>query len=500
MTNITGNTDDSRDQRGASTSQHSDESCDQHGASGSQNSDESCDQHGASDSPRPSSAMTSIAQSTMGIGTLCSYLVGGRGAIITMAQSRWSLAIGGMFVLVGGLARHYDGADLLHQPWFLLRPLAASLVVSASIFLVVHLVAWFKLRGEPGRPSLVRAYQSFLGLFWMTAPMALIYAVPYERFLSEEGALGANIASLALVSVWRVTLMARVISVMYGFGFLGALMLVMIVADTAAIVALMNAPLPTVDLMGGLQRTRSEAIIATTAFNVGIGAVLSLAIWVMGVLVTLARSRPNWPAIDGTAHDLGNDGTALDVGNGSRRAETRARAGRPTLALIALPIVLVIACVPIMMVTQPEQIRAHRVAQMLRSGAIDDALAEMSRHQRDDFPPIWSPPPRPAFREWEPPIEQVLEAIARKPPAPWVASTFAEKARSGFGRRFMLELNRIGATEGGEAIAPRELMNTRDSERTVLKWLIEIDPSYTEDQRERLRRAIARSEEALDAP
>jgi len=60
----------------------------------------------------------------MGIGTLLRYLIGDRKAILAIAGSRHSLWIGFLFVLSAGLAREYDGEDLLHEPWHALIPLA----------------------------------------------------------------------------------------------------------------------------------------------------------------------------------------------------------------------------------------------------------------------------------------------------------------------------------------------------------------------------------------
>src|SRR4051794_11153260 len=116
----------------------------------------------------------------MSIGTLLRYLIGDREAILAIAGTRHSLWIGFLFVLSAGLAREYDGEDLLHEPWHALIPLAASLASSLGLFTLAYGQAVCK--GESWREAPGR-YLSFLGLFWMTAPLAWLYAVPYERFL-----------------------------------------------------------------------------------------------------------------------------------------------------------------------------------------------------------------------------------------------------------------------------------------------------------------------------
>ena len=50
----------------------------------------------------------------------------------------------------------------------------------------------------------------------MTAPLAWIYAIPVERFLGAYEATQANLWMLGIVSVWRIVLMIRVVSVLFG--------------------------------------------------------------------------------------------------------------------------------------------------------------------------------------------------------------------------------------------------------------------------------------------
>jgi hypothetical protein len=146
----------------------------------------------------------------MRVATIFAYLVGRRQAILEVAADRRTLGVGALLVLSAGLARNYDRASLLHEPWRLLGPFAASLAVSGPLFLSVYGPARWKGMESPG---IGRAYRSFLALYWMTAPLAWLYGIPHERFLSVTAATDANLATLALVSVWRVALMIRVVSV-----------------------------------------------------------------------------------------------------------------------------------------------------------------------------------------------------------------------------------------------------------------------------------------------
>src|SRR5262249_34272404 len=105
------------------------------------------------------------------------YLIGNRQAIFDIATDRRAIFIGFLFLLSARCAREYDGEDLLHEPWYLLIPLAASLASSFLLYLVTYGVVclW---RAQGTGPTFLNGYRSFLGLFWMTAPLAWLYAVP----------------------------------------------------------------------------------------------------------------------------------------------------------------------------------------------------------------------------------------------------------------------------------------------------------------------------------
>ena len=103
------------------------------------------------------------------LGTLVSYLFGSREAIRTLATHRDTVGLGLIFVLSAAFSREYDGEDLLHEPWHLLLPLVASLGTSLVLFCLVDVVAWCR---KSERARFLSRYRSFLGLYWMTAPLA----------------------------------------------------------------------------------------------------------------------------------------------------------------------------------------------------------------------------------------------------------------------------------------------------------------------------------------
>lgn len=175
----------------------------------------------------------------MTLATLCKYLIGDRRAILDIAASRSAVYIGLLFVLAAGLAREYDGEDLRSEPWHL--PLGASLATSALLYLLLQALLWIRGGQADGRRL---RYRELLSLYWMTAPLALLYGIPFERFLSAADATRANLALLGIVSLWRVLLMSRALSVAYEVNFFRALFPVKLFADSVALVLLGTMPIP----------------------------------------------------------------------------------------------------------------------------------------------------------------------------------------------------------------------------------------------------------------
>ena len=343
----------------------------------------------------------------MRLRTLGLYLIGNREAILELAANRRALWVGLLFVLSAGFAREYDGEDLLREPWYLLIPVGASLIASFLLFLVACGSVF--LRRE-GRPPFWRAYRSFLTLFWLTAPLAWLYAIPYERFMSPGAATRANLWTLAFVAAWRVVLMARVASVLTGRGFGLSFCLVMVFADAIALAALYFTPVPVISFMGGVRLTESESAVAGATMLVGCLGFFSAPIWLIGGLGAFVK-RATWQLPTPTP------------------AET-VPVSRGVWALVALSLLV---WVPILPFTQPEQRLRAQVERDLKSGRIAEALDLMSAHEPSDFPPGWEPPPHIGYREHSPHILDVMDALVSREVAPWVQAEFVEKFRRSLG-------------------------------------------------------------------
>lgn len=346
----------------------------------------------------------------MTLSTLFKYLIGNRQAILDIAASRSSVYVGLLFVLAAGLAREYDGEDLWSEPWHLLLPLGASLATSALLYMLLKVLLWFRGGEADGRKL---SYRELLSLYWMTAPLALLYGIPFERFLSAGDATRANLALLGIVSLWRVLLMTRAISVIYELnfvrivmivelGFFRALFPVMLFADTVALTLLKITPIPIVGIMGGIRLSESEAIIHNTSFTIGVLGVLSWPIWLIGAFFAVG---PSWQLAD------------------FRELPPR-RSSRSVWIAAVASVALWFFVLPI---TQPEQRLRHQVETDLRADRIREALELMSAHERGDFPPHWDPPPRIGYRETKPDIVDVAAHLDILPVNDWVRQIYADK-------------------------------------------------------------------------
>lgn len=339
----------------------------------------------------------------MRLASIPKFLIGDREAIKDIAKSQDGLAVGLLLVLAAGFAREYDAEYLIKEPWHVLIPLGASLVASFLFFAMAYGIG---LRRGIGPVRFGSAYRSFLALFWMTAPLALLYAIPFQRFCHSYGATVANLWMLRIVSVWRVALMTRVVSVFFGCSIAAALWCVMLVADIAMLIALKVVGLPVISFMGGIHLSDTADLINNAAIAVLVPGVLSLPVWVIGVYVIARKSQPQWTVID------------LARSPRTTRVPTIVAACSVLVWFIVLPY------------TQAEQRLRYMTESHLRNGQIAEGLAIMSEHRQSDFPPLWDPPLRPGFRGHEPGVRDVMLAILDTEPAEWVKTVYTNK----FGR------------------------------------------------------------------
>jgi hypothetical protein len=142
-------------------------------------------------------------------------LFGNAEAIKEVAASKsalwWALAL----VFITAIPRNYDQTFILEKPFlWVFGPVVFSTLSSLFIFCFIFLFL-IRAKRPPDelKPRFWPQYRSFLGLYWMTAPVAWLYALPVERFLAAEAAARVNVLLLAIVSLWRVWLLSRALSV-----------------------------------------------------------------------------------------------------------------------------------------------------------------------------------------------------------------------------------------------------------------------------------------------
>lgn len=336
--------------------------------------------------------------------TVVQFLLFNREATLKVAASSQARWLGLMFVLLAAIAREYDGEYLPAEPWHLLLPLAASLIGCLVLFLLVRLMAWCR---QVRKLSLFTHFGVLLNLYWMTAPLALLYATPFERWMGPGNATRANLAVLAVISVWRVALMVRSISVLHNAGTFSALTTVMCLCLGLGGVALKLIPSPVFMIMGGIRLTESEDIILGTRFLIILVGVLSAPVWLIGYIACLEAKSPwRWQMSEKPQSNL-----------------------PVALSAWTFVVVLLTSFIPLLLWSQPEQRKRFQAEQLLRNGLYEQ-LCEFSReHVASEFPPHWDPPPRVGYAEREPDLAATLIQLKRFQASTWFWDMYLEKIR-----------------------------------------------------------------------
>ncbi len=230
----------------------------------------------------------------------------------------------------------------------------------------------------------------------MTAPLAWLYAVPYEQFMSAADSVSLNLWTLAIVSVWRVLLVARAITALYGAKWWSSFFVVMCFVDTLALIILFLATLPVFNVMGGIRLSEAESLIQSTAFLVGTLGFLTWLVWFIGLCVVGAKGKKHLePADPATGHEN--------------------YVSRPLWILAGASLLVWVFVLPL---TQPKQRLRSQVEHLLTNGKIEKSLALLSSHEPSDFSTHWEPPPHVGYHNPRPPLIDVLEVLSTMETAP----------------------------------------------------------------------------------
>lgn len=330
------------------------------------------------------------------------YLFGSRNVILHIAASRHATIAALAFVFTAALAREYDGESLLHAPWHLARPLGASLASGTILFLLIELAT----SAAKHTAGAAERFRRFITCYWMTAPLAWLYAIPFERFMDPIDAIHANLRLLALVAAWRVVLITRVISVLYGTRPRPTAILVLLFGNAVAVAAVIIAPTPVIDVMGGLRHNARDQLVLNITTSITLYSFLSIPALLIATVIAWHRLMPSPPE--------------LAAPSPAPRWRYLVLA---SLGVWIIPLALAHA--------QPEQISRHHAESLLTAGRIDEAIAEMTARGQSAYPPHWDPPPHTSYPDPTPDLDAVILSLQTAPtevPA-WITAPYADKLR-----------------------------------------------------------------------
>lgn len=124
--------------------------------------------------------------------------------------THWPLymAFGLFFTWLAGMGRYWDNPRA--QPWQYLG------LGSVAYVFTLAAILWLLLM--PLRPK-HWSYRNVLIFVTLTAPPAVLYAIPVEQFMPLTEAQNANALFLAVVASWRVALLVWFLRAMAGLGW-----------------------------------------------------------------------------------------------------------------------------------------------------------------------------------------------------------------------------------------------------------------------------------------
>lgn len=327
--------------------------------------------------------------------TIGRFLIGDASAIRDIAREKVALFAGAVLVLTAGIAREYDQTYFFSEPHKYFEPLFISVV---SCFIVYLFVSPLN-QAATATDSRWIEFGQFLALFWMTAPIAWLYAIPVERFLSPSDAARANIGLLCIVAGWRVILISRAISVLSKSSFARSLFSVLIPAAGLVFFASVGTSLSLIRLMGGMRYSPEESVIAAAA-ETGFGA--SIVVGLIAIVAMTIMKKSTEPV---------NPEEQID--------------GR--FPLVALLIVLSF-WIASAFYSQPKLRMSHEAQKLLRKDR-KEFLAFLSRNSIREFSTSQRLPPDPygygAFHE----IALVIESMDGTE-APWVREHYLKNLKT----------------------------------------------------------------------
>ena len=300
----------------------------------------------------------------MNAATVLQFQLGKRQAIWTVARSKAAFWTGMVLVLITAIPRNYDQLSISENTMrWICGPLGFSLISGTWTYLIAYEMGTAAgiRRSGGGRQSRLSDWMGFMGLFWMTAPIAWLYAIPVERFLDPVSAAQTNVTLLAVVAGWRVILMTRVLQVTCDWGFGQALSWVLVATSAEVFVVGFFGKAFSRSLMAGMAGMRMSPAedVITNAF---VSAMfLAVPVFLVAALV------------------------ALEYGTrGNLQALPKRHAGRLPwdFLMIAALVWMAIAIWPQLQVE-----KNVKLDRLVASGQFDEAVRFMNSRKEGDFSP-----------------------------------------------------------------------------------------------------------------
>lgn len=289
------------------------------------------------------------------------FLLGSRKSIERIAGSRIALWIGALLVITAGIARNYDHLLLTQQFEWIYGPFLMSLFSAILMF--------FSLSVGVNVDRCWREFGVFVSFFWLTAPCAWLYAIPVESFTDILTATKWNVAFLAIVSLWRVFLITRVVSVLTGARTIQILCCILIPASVEMGIGSFFKGISLVGIMSGVRLPPHHVWLKNVSQFIVFGSICSFIIACsVGSILSLKTTERKGIHLARPSTDDGR--------------------GVFSFAFAAMAVWLAIAWV-----LQPSVQRKHDLDKLIRAENWTQAIEFASRHQPDDFPPAYEFPP-----------------------------------------------------------------------------------------------------------
>jgi hypothetical protein len=203
-------------------------------------------------------------------------------------QSRLFLKAGLVFTWLAGIGRYWDNPRA--HIW---QKLGLGSVVYVFI---LALLIWALMA-----PLLPRnwSYRNVLLFLTLTAPPALLYAIPVEKFMPWHAALQANVAFLGVVSLWRVALYVKFLRRTAGMNIGGVLIGTLLpLSIIIFVIAVLNLEHVVFNLMGGLRPqdlspndAAYQLVVGLALLSFFVAPVLLVVYLILIVLAFKAKSR-----------------------------------------------------------------------------------------------------------------------------------------------------------------------------------------------------------------